>query len=79
MHYFLKQAKKEQLLIKTIKAQAIVAILAGSETSLVAETAAVYYILTYPNIYKKRFGVPLLALGISSCKICCLSYHTWML
>ncbi|TGO17744.1 hypothetical protein BTUL_0015g00800 [Botrytis tulipae] len=53
MHYFLKQAKKEQLSNEVIEAQATVVILAGSETSSVAETAAVYHILTHPDIYKK--------------------------
>ncbi|TGO50242.1 hypothetical protein BOTNAR_0400g00010 [Botryotinia narcissicola] len=53
MHYFLKQAKKEQLSNEVLVAQATVVILAGSETSSVAETAAVYHILTHPDIYKK--------------------------
>lgn len=53
MHYFLQQAKKEQLPTNVIEAQATVVILAGSETSSVAETAAVYYVLTHPSIYEK--------------------------
>ncbi|KAI0841507.1 cytochrome P450 [Hypoxylon sp. FL0890] len=53
MHYFLKQARKEQLSTKTIEAQATVVILAGSETSSVAETAVVYHLLTHPDIYMK--------------------------
>jgi aspirochlorine biosynthesis cytochrome P450 monooxygenase len=53
MYYFLKQANKENLSIKTIESQATVVILAGSETSSVAETAAVYHILTHPDIHKK--------------------------
>jgi len=53
MYYFLKQANKEQLPTKTIEAQATVVILAGSETSSVAETAAIYHILTHPDIHKK--------------------------
>ncbi|KAJ8133004.1 hypothetical protein O1611_g620 [Lasiodiplodia mahajangana] len=53
MHFFLSQAKKEHLTIKTIEAQATVVILAGSETSSVAETAAVYHILTHPDVYHK--------------------------
>ncbi|KAI0001226.1 cytochrome P450 [Xylariaceae sp. FL0662B] len=53
MHYFLKQAHKEQLPTKTIEAQATVVILAGSETSSVAETAALYHILTHPDVHKK--------------------------
>ncbi|TGO32230.1 hypothetical protein BHYA_0337g00020 [Botrytis hyacinthi] len=38
---------------EVIEAQATVVILADSETSSVAETAAVYRILTHPDIYKK--------------------------
>ncbi|KUI72798.1 Isotrichodermin C-15 hydroxylase [Cytospora mali] len=53
MHFFLRQAEKEQLPTKTIEAQATVVILAGSETSSVAETAAVYFMLTHPHIYEK--------------------------
>ncbi|KAI0109794.1 cytochrome P450 [Daldinia grandis] len=53
MHYFQKQANKEGLPIKTIEAQATVVILAGSETSSVAETAVIYHVLTHPNIYEK--------------------------
>lgn len=53
MHYFLKQAEKEKLPEKTIEAQATVVILAGSETSSVAETAAVYEILSHPDIHEK--------------------------
>ncbi|KAI0897741.1 cytochrome P450 [Annulohypoxylon nitens] len=53
MHFFLRQSHKEQLPTKTIEAQATVVILAGSETSSVAETAAVYHILTHPDIYEK--------------------------
>jgi cytochrome P450 len=53
MYYFLKQADKEQLSTKTIEAQASVVIRAGSETSSVAETAAVYHILTHPDIHEK--------------------------
>ncbi|EMR70851.1 putative cytochrome p450 monooxygenase protein [Eutypa lata UCREL1] len=53
MYYFLKQATKEQLPVKTIEAQATVVILAGSETSAVAQTAAVYHILTHQDIHEK--------------------------
>jgi cytochrome P450 len=53
MHYFLRQAKKENLSVKTIEAQASVVILAGSETSSVAETAAVYHVLTHPDVLHK--------------------------
>ncbi|KAI1413683.1 cytochrome P450 [Hypoxylon sp. FL1857] len=53
MHFFLKQASKEQLSRKIIEAQATVVILAGSETSSVAETAVVYHVLTHPDIYMK--------------------------
>lgn len=53
MHYFLRQAKKEQLPTEVMEAQATVVILAGSETSSVAETAAVYHMLTHPSIYEK--------------------------
>jgi cytochrome P450 len=48
----LKQANNERLLIKTVEAHATVVILAGSETSSVAETAATSHILTHPQIYK---------------------------
>lgn len=53
MYYFLKQAHKEQLPVKMIEAQATVVILAGSETSAVAQTAAVYHILTHQDIHEK--------------------------
>ncbi|KAG8166164.1 hypothetical protein KVR01_004716 [Diaporthe batatas] len=53
MHYFLRQAKKEGLSKEVTEAQATVVILAGSETSSVAETAAVYHLLTHPSIYEK--------------------------
>jgi cytochrome P450 len=53
MYYFLRQASKEKLSMATIEAQASVVILAGSETSAVAETAAVYHILAHPAIYKQ--------------------------
>ncbi|KAJ8119515.1 hypothetical protein ONZ43_g3548 [Nemania bipapillata] len=53
MHFFLNQARKENLTIKTIEAQATVVILAGSETASIAETAAVYHILKHPHVYHK--------------------------
>ncbi|KAI1384971.1 cytochrome P450 [Hypoxylon trugodes] len=53
MYYFLQQAKKENLSTETIEAQATVLILAGSETSSVAQTAAVYHILMHPEIHEK--------------------------
>ncbi|KAI1108084.1 cytochrome P450 [Nemania sp. NC0429] len=53
MHFFLSQAKKENLTEKIIEAQATVVILAGSETSSVAETAAIYHILRHPEVYHK--------------------------
>lgn len=53
MYYFLAQAKKEHLPMNIIEAQATVVILAGSETSSVAETAALYHVLTHPDIHKK--------------------------
>ncbi|KAI9715123.1 MAG: hypothetical protein M1828_001058 [Chrysothrix sp. TS-e1954] len=53
MYYFMKQAEKEGLSRRTIKAQATVLILAGSETSSVALTAAVYYTLSHIHVYEK--------------------------
>ncbi|KAI1645951.1 cytochrome P450 [Daldinia loculata] len=53
MHHFQKQAIKEGLPIKMIETQGAVVILADSETSSVAETAAIYHILTHLDIYKK--------------------------
>ncbi|KEY71601.1 hypothetical protein S7711_06062 [Stachybotrys chartarum IBT 7711] len=53
MYCFLRQAHKEKLVTKTIEAQASVVILAGSETSSVAETAAIYEVLTRPDVYKR--------------------------
>ncbi|KFA54824.1 hypothetical protein S40293_00762 [Stachybotrys chartarum IBT 40293] len=48
-----ERAHKEKLVTKTIEAQASVMILAGSETSSVAETAAIYEVLTRPDVYKR--------------------------
>ncbi|GAP87966.1 putative cytochrome P450 [Rosellinia necatrix] len=53
MHYFLGQAHREGLSTETIEAQATVVILAGSETSSVAETAIVYHVLAHPEIHSK--------------------------
>ncbi|KAI0194216.1 cytochrome P450 [Astrocystis sublimbata] len=53
MYFFLSQAKKEKLSARTIEAQATVIILAGSETSSVAETATMYHVLTHPVIHEK--------------------------
>lgn len=51
--YFLKQGTTEKLPTNIIEAQATIVILAGSETSSVAETAAVYHMSAHPDIYKK--------------------------
>ncbi|KAI1474573.1 cytochrome P450 [Daldinia eschscholtzii] len=53
MHYFLEQANKEGLTVQTIEAQATILILAGSEPSSVVATAAVYQVLSHPDIHKK--------------------------
>lgn len=53
MFYFMRQAEKERLSAATVEAQATVVILAGSETSSVAETAAVYHILTHSLVYER--------------------------
>ena len=53
MSYFLRQAEKEQLSKAAIEAQASVIILAGSETSAVALTAAIYYVISNDEIYKR--------------------------
>ena len=51
MSHFLRQARKEQLSTPVIEAQASVVILAGSETSAVALTAATYQILADPAVH----------------------------
>ena len=53
MFHFLRQAEKEQLSTPVIEAQATVVILAGSETTAIALTAAAYYILSNHDVYKK--------------------------
>ncbi|KAI1800361.1 cytochrome P450 [Daldinia bambusicola] len=53
MHYFLTQARKEGLSTRTIEAQATVLILAGSETSSAAVTAAVFRVLSDSDILSK--------------------------
>lgn len=53
MHHFMRQAKKEGLSTDIIEAQATVVILAGSETTAVGLTAAMYHILTHPETYQK--------------------------
>ena len=53
MYYFLRQAEKEQLSKTVIEAQASVIILAGSETSAVALTAAVYYVISNDDVYRR--------------------------
>ena len=53
MHHFLRHAKKEGLSTPVIEAQASVVILAGSETSAVALTAAVFHILSNLDVYER--------------------------
>ena len=53
MHHFMRHAKKEGLSTRVIEAQASVVVLAGSETSSVALTAAVYYILNNLHVYER--------------------------
>lgn len=53
MYHFLRHAKKEGLSRNVIEAQASVVILAGSETSSVALTAAVYHILSNLHVYDR--------------------------
>lgn len=53
MFYFLRQAEKEQLSKKVIEAQASVIIAAGSESSAVALTAAVYYMTSNDDVYRR--------------------------
>jgi cytochrome P450 len=52
MHYFVKNARKEGLSEVVIEAQASVIVLAGSETTSAALTAAVYFILRNEHVYK---------------------------
>lgn len=53
MFHFLRHAEKEQLSTPVIEAQATIIILAGSETTAIAVTAAAYHILSNQNVYKK--------------------------
>ena len=53
MFHFLHNAEKEQLSMPVIEAQATVVILAGSESTAVALTAAAYRILSNQDVYKK--------------------------
>ena len=53
MHHFVRQAAKEDLPLPVIEAQASIIILAGSETTAVGLTAAMYHILTNPEVYEK--------------------------
>lgn len=53
MFHFLRQGKKEQLSKPVIEAQASVIILAGSETSAIALTAAIYRIVGDEGVYSK--------------------------
>ena len=53
MHHFVRHAKKEGLSTRTIEAQASVVILAGSETTSIALTAAVYHILSNSHVYER--------------------------
>ena len=53
MFHFLQQAEKEQLSMPVIEAQASVVILAGSETSGVALTAALYYVVGNGLVYER--------------------------
>ena len=51
--HFLRNAEKENISMPVIEAQSTVVILAGSQTTATALIAAVYYILSDQNIYKK--------------------------
>ena len=53
MYHFMQYAEKEGLSARTIEAQASVVILAGSETSSVALTAAVFHILSNSHVYER--------------------------
>ena len=56
MFHFLHHAEKENLSSSVTEAQATVIILAGSETTSVALTAATYHILSNNNIYEKLYN-----------------------
>ena len=53
MYHFVRHAKKEGLSTRVIEAQASVVILAGSETSSVALTGAVYHVLRNLHVYER--------------------------
>ncbi|KAF1979247.1 cytochrome P450 [Bimuria novae-zelandiae CBS 107.79] len=53
MHHFVASAEKEGLSLPVIEAQASILILAGSETTAVALTGAVYYVLSHPAIHER--------------------------
>ena len=53
MFCFLQQAEKEELTKSVIEAQASSIILAGSETSAVALTAAIYYVVANDDVYRR--------------------------
>ena len=53
MFYFLRQAEKEQLSKKVIEAQASVLIAAASESTATALTAAIYYITSNDDVYRR--------------------------
>ena len=51
--HFLQSAQKENLSMPVIEAQSTIVILAGSQTTATALNAAVYYILSNNDVYKK--------------------------
>ena len=53
MFHFLRHAEKEKLSMPVIEAQATIIILAGSETTATALTAATYHILSNHDVYEK--------------------------
>lgn len=53
MSHFLRQAEKEQLSTPVVEAQASVIILAGSETSAVALTAAIYHVVGNNSVHRR--------------------------
>ena len=53
MFYFLRQAEKEQLSKKVIEAQASILIAGAAESTAVALTAAIYYITSNDDVYRR--------------------------
>ncbi|KAF2680430.1 cytochrome P450 [Lentithecium fluviatile CBS 122367] len=53
MHHFVRSADKEGLSLPVIEAQASIVNLAGSETTAVAVTGAIYYVLSNPTVHEK--------------------------